>query len=40
MRFDIMLLEFRLGVEMAFTDNAGVESDERSTIFRLIPLIV
>ena len=40
MRFDIMPFEFRLGAETAFTDNAGVESDERSMIFRLIPLIV
>jgi len=39
-RFDVMPFEFRLGAEMAFTDNAGVESDERSMIFRLIALIV
>ena len=40
MRLDVMPVEFMLGAEMAFTDNAGVESDERSIIFLLIPLIV
>jgi hypothetical protein len=35
-----MPFEFRLGAEMAFTDNAGVEPNEGSVIFRLIALIV
>lgn len=39
-RFDIVTFEFGLGDEMAFTDNAGVESDERRMIFRLLTLIV
>lgn len=39
-RFGVMPFESKLGAEMAFTDNTGEDSDERSVIFRLIALII
>jgi hypothetical protein len=35
-----MPVEFMLGAEMALTDNAGVEPEKRSTILRLIALML